>query len=141
MKAAVIALDPGITTGVAVLTDPDGVLVATTNWTPDNLARSLDVLIRHMHMEGFTLHAVVEQMPRSGGRSEDSLDQVRRTIHETLVEVYEVPTIYVAPGVWKPSRVARTAVLPRKWDDRRLTSHQRDAIKMACYALEKKHAD
>lgn len=140
MKQAVIALDPGITTGMAVLTDPDGYLVATTNWTQDNLGQSLDVLIRHLHLEGYTLHAVVEQMPRSGGRSEDALDQVRRTIHETLVEVYEVPTIYVAPGVWKPSRVARTAVLPKEWDEKRLTTHQKDAIKMGCYALEKKHA-
>lgn len=145
MKEAVIALDPGITTGMAVLSDPEGFLLATTNWTVENVGQSLDVLIRHLHLEEYTLHAVIEQMPRSGGRSEDTLDRVRRTIHETLVEVYEVPTIYVAPGVWKPSRVARTAVLPKRWPDEpdgaRLSAHQRDAIKMGCYALEKKYAD
>lgn len=134
-----ISLDPGITTGMAVLSDPDCYLLATTNWTPDNLGQSLDVLVRHLHLEGFTLSAVVEKMPRSGGRSEDTLDQVRRTIHEVLVETYEVPTTYVPPGVWKPSRIARTAALPKDWEGKRLTTHQRDAIKMGCYALEKKH--
>lgn len=140
MREAIVALDPGITTGMAVLSDPEGYLLATTNWTPDNLEQSLDVMVRHLHIEGYTLSAVVEKMPRSGGRSEDDLDRVRRTIHMVLEETFEIPTQFITPGEWKPSRVARTAVLPKEWEGQRLTAHQKDAIKMGAYALEKKHA-
>jgi len=140
VKAAVIALDPGITTGMAVLSDPEGYLLATTNWTPDNVLNSLDVLIRHLHLEGYTLHAVVEKMPRSGGRTEDELWRINHDIISILSDVYELPLIMPTPGEWKPSRVARTAVLPKKWEGVRLTPHQRDAIKMGAYALWRKYA-
>ena len=140
-KQAFICIDPGITTGMAVISDPDGYLIATTNWTPDNVEYSLDTLIRALHLEGFQLTAVVEQMPHVGKNSplERDLERVRRSIMNVL-DIYDILTLTVTPGEWKPSRVAKAAVLPETWEGKPLTAHQKDAIRMGCYRLEKKYA-
>lgn len=139
-KAAFICLDPGISTGMAAISDPDGYLIATATWQPDNLRVSLDTLIRALHLEGFRLTAVVEQMPHVGKNSqlERDLEAVRHDIVDVL-DIYDLLVLRITPGEWKPSRIAKTAVIPKEHDGKKLTVHQKDAIKMGAYALERKY--
>lgn len=140
-KLALLSIDPGLSTGMAVVSDPDGFLIATTTWQPEQIRVSLDALIRSLHLEDFTIWAVVERMPHVGKNSplEQQLEAVRRDIEEVL-DIFDILVLHTAPGEWKPSRAARTAVVPREWDGKPVSVHQRDAIRMACYRLERKYA-
>ena len=132
-----ICLDPGITTGWAVLAD-DETLLATSVWGNADVKESLDKLIRVLHSRNFTLRATVEKMPRTGGISPlgQKLEIVNHEIREIL-DIYEIPTTYVLPGTWKNSRPARVFKVPRKWRDDTVVIHQRDAMRMGAYQLWK----
>ena len=130
-KHAWLGIDPGVTTGWA-LVDDSGALQASGNLPEDHLRTGLDDLVRHLHREGLLrLDAVIENMPRVGGmgRLAKRLEDVRRIITEVIEDVYEIPTQRVAPGEWKPSRVARETRFGRG----KMTPHERDAARMAMY--------
>lgn len=132
-KHAWLGIDPGVTTGWALMTD-NGKVVGCGNLVEHDLRATLDTLIRASHGEGYRLTAVVERMPRSGiGRLTQRLDFVNSTIRELVDEVYELPKIEVTPGVWKQSRVAKTQKRPRG----KLTQHQWDAIRMTLYVIDR----
>lgn len=137
MNHAWLCIDPGIATGWALLND-EGDIIATSVWGTHELHDTLDLLIRSLLSMGYRLDAVVEQMPSVGGlgRIAQKLEWVRRDVMHTLEGVYEIRTRIVAPGTWKTSRVARTAILPREFDDDVLTTHQKDAIRMGLWAIE-----
>lgn len=131
-REAVLGIDPGITTGWAVI--EDGEEKGSGNLSSDEVKPILDTLIRALHRDGCKMSVVVERMPASGGLSERArtLEQVRANIRE-VIDTYELPTTEIAPGEWKTSRVARTTPLKRG----RYSSHQRDAIRMALYHVDK----
>lgn len=131
-REAVIGIDPGITTGWAVI--EDGEEKGSGNLGVDEVKPILDTLVRALHRDGMKLSVVVERMPASGGMSERArqLERVRADIRE-VIDTYELPTVEIAPGEWKTSRVARTTALKRG----RYSPHQRDAIRMALYHADK----
>ncbi len=138
---AYLALDPGITTGWALL-DPDSdEILGSSVWGTAELKGTLDLLIRTVFTAGARLTAVIEKMPNTGrmGPLGQKLEQVRRDIYGTITDVYEIPVRVVAPSEWKPSRVARVgkARLPKKFNGSPLTPHQRDAILMGWYVIDK----
>ena len=137
MKHVWLSIDPGITTGFAVL-DDSGEVLATSIWGTGELKDSLDALVRYLFTAGYAIDAVIEKMPSTGGVGPLALklEQVRQTITSVISGVYEIPTHHIAPGTWKPSRVARTTQLPKKWSGESLTTHQKDAIRMGRYASE-----
>jgi hypothetical protein len=132
-----LCVDPGIATGWAVL-DDDGNIIATSVWGTHELHDSLDLLARTLFTMGYRIDAVVELMPSVGGvgRLAKKLEWIRRDVMHVLENVYEIRTRVIAPGTWKTSRVARTAILPSQFDDDALTVHQKDAIRMGLWAIE-----
>lgn len=137
MKHAWLSIDPGITTGWALLGD-DGKILATSVWGTDELQPSLDQLIRAVHAAGTTITAVVEKMPPGVfGELARKLERVRATIMNEVETVYELPVYEIAPGEWKPSRVAKTTKVPWKFTNGPLVIHQKDAIRMGRYAIDK----
>lgn len=130
-----LALDPGLTTGWALVED-DGSYTGCGNLDSVDLRRRLDTLVRSLHAAGYWLTVVVEDQPRVGQMSAlgQQLRDVWEAIGAVVVETYELPVRVVTPGVWKPSREARLARLPRKWRGQTMTTHQRDAIRMGLYA-------
>lgn len=135
-----ICLDPGITTGMAVL-DARGDIMATTVWGTGELRQSLDVLVRYLHTHGYQTHAVIERVPRNEKASPigAKLEHVRADIMGLIDDTYAIPYALVMPGEWKPSRVARTTKLPKEWRGDELTQHQKDAILMGRYVLDAIH--
>lgn len=137
-RHAWLCIDPGITTGWAVL-DDDGDIIGTSVWGTAELHDTLDLLVRSMFSAGYRLEVVVEEMPHVGGAGQlaQKLEAIRRDIMHTVQGVYELEVHVVAPGTWKTSRVARTAILPREFEDEPLMTHQKDAIKMGLYVIER----
>lgn len=137
MNHAWLGLDPGITTGFVAL-DDDGRLIATTVWGTAELENALDAVIRQANTADTRLTVVVEAMPSVGrmGALAKKLEAVRKVIYAVL-HTYDVRIIEIAPGEWKPSRVAKTIVVPRKFNETPLMIHQKDAMKMTAYAISK----
>lgn len=138
MKRYWLSLDPGITTGWALL-DPEGKIAGTSVWGTHEIEVSLDQIIRRVFSSGHELTVVIEQMPSVGGLGQlaAKLEHVRRTILKVVVDNYELKPVYVPPGVWKTSRVANTMKVPYQFQDTPLLVHQRDAIRMGRYAMDK----
>lgn len=141
---AVLSIDPGITTGWALIDPVRDEIIGTSVWGTGELKESLDALIRMCHTAGMTLEAVIEKMPNTGkmGSLGQKLEAVRRDIYGLIEDVYEIPVTVVAPSEWKPSRVARLgkAKLPTKFNGSPLTPHQRDATLMGRYVIDRKAA-
>ena len=136
-----LCLDPGITTGWAVL-DETGKVLATSVWGTAELKVSLDVLIRQVFTSGHELEVVIEKMPQTGGLGllGQKLEVVRREINDIVSETYELPVTYVLPGTWKPSRVARTTKVPGRFKGTPLMTHQRDAVRMGRFTIDRRAA-
>ena len=136
MKHARLSLDPGDTTGWALLAD-DGSVMATSVWGTHEIRESLDMVVRQAYSAGYAIDVVVEDMPSTGanGPLGKKLEWVRKQIDFVISETYELPVHHILPGVWKPSRIARTTELPKAWRDEPLMIHQKDAIRMGMYAI------
>jgi hypothetical protein len=136
----VLAVDPGITTGWALVSDK-GTIIGVGDLSEMDLGDALDALIRLTHSHNQHVEAIVERIPHTGGNGQLSLrlEIVRRTV-ERVLETYEVRTTHVLPASWKTSRTARTFKLPQGYEDYwhgapELSPHMRDAIVMAFYYL------
>jgi len=136
VKHAWLAIDPGLTTGWALLGD-NGALLGTSVWGTSELKLSLDILVRQCHVTGYDVTVVIEQMPYVGNASAlaKKLDAVRRDIMSIVKDTYELKIVMVTPGEWKPSRVARTTQCPSWWNKTRVMVHQKDAIRMGRYVI------
>ena len=139
---AVLAIDPGITTGWALIDPVRDEILGTSVWGTAELKETLDLLIRKCFTAGMSLEAVIEKMPSVGktGPLAMKLEAIRREIYGLVQDVYDIPVTVVAPSEWKPSRVARTgkAKLPKKFNGSPLMPHQRDAILMGRYVIDRR---
>lgn len=127
-----VGLDPGLTTGWAVLAD-DGKVFGHGTFVEDNVYEGVDKLIRGLHRSKRRVTVVIEGMPRTGGMSDLSqrLEHVRQLITDVVIEVYDLETQVIPPGEWKTSRIAKLAKPKAK------TQHEKDAIIMTAYAIAK----
>lgn len=134
-RPIILALDPGITTGWAVIDRSDRMVKGHGVLPPSEIRHWLDTFIRKAHSTGHSITVVVEKMPRAGGLGElaEQLSSVRRDIQAVTTDVYDLPTVRIPPGEWKNSRVAKTAEV----DPSVKTPHERDAIRMGLYAADK----
>lgn len=138
MRDIIISLDPGVTTGWAIIRRKDRAVLGMGDLCPEDLGCGIDLLVRAMHRLNYNVEAVVEQMPTPngvGGPLATELEFVRRTIDHWLDDVYEIPITYVLPGVWKTSAAAKTTVVPTEWNDHPTSPHSRDAHLMASYHM------
>ena len=134
----VISLDIGAKTGWAVLRKHDLELLGCGDLLVDDLGCALDLMVRWLNMSGYSSEAVIEQMPSVGGVGELStvLEYARKTADYWLREVYSIaPITYILPGTWKNSRIANTTKLPKDWNGKMMSQHQKDAILMARYYI------
>lgn len=134
-RRAWLGVDPGVTTGWALVSD-DGDVLGSGNFDEEHVKDGLDTLVRVAHNDGMALTAVVERIPRAGGASRlgHRLDYVVGVVREVLSDVYALDLIEVTPGEWKPSRVAKTIRFSYK---KGRTNHERDAIRMTQYVRER----
>lgn len=136
MADVIFSLDPGVTTGWAIIRRQDRAVLGMGDLSSEELGCGIDLLVRSMHRLDYRVVPVVEQVPDVGGVPGElatELKFVRRTIDHWLDEVFELDVTYVTPGTWKPSRVAVTTDPPEEWNGRGLSQHMRDAFKMAHY--------
>jgi hypothetical protein len=135
----VISLDVGAKTGWAILRKHDMEIIGCGDLLVDDLGCALDLIVRWLNLSGYTSEAVIEQMPSVGGVGELStvLEYARKTTDYWLREVFQVPITYVLPGTWKNSRVANTTKLPKDWNGKMLSQHQKDAILMGRYYADR----
>jgi hypothetical protein len=133
-----LALDPGITTGWALI-DDDGRLEGCGNFLPEDLHDGLDFLIRKVNRTGDELEVVQEHLAyaRMSGSLGINLRYVLEAIDRVIVGCYDLKRVFVTPGQWKTSAVAAQS-RPEKWDGQPLTQHQKDAIGIAWYRLSKR---
>ncbi len=133
-----LCLDPGITTGMALI-DSNGELRASTVWGTAELKNSLDTMVRALHLTGYNITVVIEKMPPgSYGQLATKLEAVRKDIHRVVEDTYELPCAYIAPGEWKPSRIAKTVEVKNwRWNGTPMMTHQKDAFRMGRYYLDK----
>ena len=134
-----LCLDPGIATGMALL-DDDGKLRATTVWGTAEVKASLDAMVRALHISDYRIEVIIEKMPPgSYGQLGAKLEAVRRDIMSVVEETYELPVTLIAPGEWKPSRIARTAAVKSwRFNGTPMVIHQKDAYRMGLYAQDKR---
>ena len=130
----VLPLDPGLTTGWAVL-GYDGRLLVSGVLKPDEIDPFLSSLLLSYKRQGHDILVVVEKMPQAhAGKLADQLRAVILTIDSVLIRL-RINPVRVAPGVWKTSSARESESFA---GDRRLTSHERDAIRMGRYALKRR---
>lgn len=133
-RHAWLGIDPGVTTGWALLED-DGALVAAGDAPDDAVARTIDEVIRMAHRLEYALDVVIEKMPGAGkmGHLASRLEVTRQEIRRVVIDVFDLPVMVVPPGEWKPSRVGRQK---REWK-RGTSQHQKDATTMALYVIDR----
>jgi hypothetical protein len=132
----VLAFDPGVTTGWAVLA-PDGRILGTGNIvSTQNLREELKDVVRNAYLARHTVpEVIVEVFPLSPtGELAGVLREVVVTLAHVLVS-YHIRPEQITPGVWKTSSVRQSE---KEWNGQTLTQHQRDAIRMARYHLRRK---
>jgi hypothetical protein len=130
-----LAVDPGVTTGWAIMR-ADGQVLGMGDLAPEELGCALDLLVRTMHRLGYTVRSVVEDVPKvkgTQGRLSLELEFVNRTVDHWLSEVFELQVSYVPPGRWKTSRVAATCECVDIWNGCKTSQHMKDAYMLARY--------
>jgi hypothetical protein len=132
-----LGIDPGVTTGWALVAD-DGAILGHGTLKPDEVSAGLDKIVRGMHRTGHAITVVVEKMPATGGMGHlaSTLERVRQDVREVVSDVFDLPVLQVPPGEWKPSRVARANAWKRNGDVR-LSTHESDAIRMTLYTIDR----
>jgi phenylpyruvate tautomerase PptA (4-oxalocrotonate tautomerase family) len=122
------------------LLDDEGELRATTVWGTEEVKRTLDTMIRALHLTGYNVEVVIEKMPPgSYGQLGAKLEAVRKDIMLVVSETYEMPVTMIAPGEWKPSRIAKTTTVKGwRFGGTPMMTHQRDAVRMGRYAIDKR---
>lgn len=121
----ILSIDPGVTTGWAVLTG-DGAVVESGNLKPEDVADGLAAILMRRAIQA----VVVEKFPvgASGGLS-DTLRDVVLLIDAVLLGARLRPE-RVTPGVWKTSSEPKVTAPG-------LTQHERDAIRMGRWFLRR----
>jgi hypothetical protein len=119
----ILAIDPGITTGYALVTD-DGVLQLSGNLQPEDLMES--VLRTFALMPN--LLVVMEDTPvPTLGKMNRNLMLVKNQLYTMFPNAK-----LVAPGVWKTNLAVANYPVPKGIE---MTQHQKDAYRLAIWHL------
>jgi hypothetical protein len=132
-----LALDPGLTTGFAIL-DDNGAVMGCGNLDVAVLHEGLDQVIRTVNRTGHEMEVVVERIAVGRqGKLQLSLSYVLVTI-DHLISLYGLTRHDYTPGTWKTSAIARLDVGYIRPDGKTLTPHERDAIGLGRYRIRKR---
>lgn len=107
-----IAFDPGITTGVAVISDDGSIVETYAIQDVDRVNEKIDLLA-----DSFPdAESVAEEPPRHGGNYRPHTQEIEAGIKRRFPDTY-----WVIPGQWKGHPKARTSDLSH------CTQHEKDA--------------
>ena len=122
-RLGVLAIDPGITTGFALL-DLDGVIVGMGEIQPDEIDR-LKLFSQNPDIE-----VVMEYTPIP------TLSEMNMVLRDVIarLRVMFPRHLEIKPGQWKQTPVIRHSV-PNRWEDEPVTHHMRDAVRLGIYYL------
>lgn len=135
-EMVILGVDPGLTTGWAVI-DEVGQILGTGNAAPEDVEEVLDEIIRLAHRNKHVVEVVVERGPLNAtGDLSRRLRSVVASI-QRVVDTYEITAHTILPGVWKTSAVG-IAPLLEEVNGRKMSPHERDATKMARYHLSRR---
>ena len=122
----IIALDPGVSTGLAVLEYTGEVVESRTlSYLELGLLEQYRV-----PAEDGEIRVVIEDTPIP---TRSKMNRSLFSIMSKLKEFFPDAT-YIAPGIWKAHPIAKTRV-SSKWFASPPTQHQRDAIHLGLYYL------
>lgn len=130
MTVAVLALAPGDVTGWA-LVGASGKVIACGATPAEDVADVIDHLVRLAHRNGASVESVVELGP-----SRDLGAAFARQSIADWLEIFDVPSVDVAPSSWARSAAARDFAYPEDWGGRPLDPRQRDALSLAAYYIK-----
>lgn len=126
----IVAIDPGLTTGYAVV-DELGNLIETGNLLPEDLEESILTEPRY-HQDGVI--AVIEYTPIP---TYSKMNRLLREVAETIDNLFP-NAIKITPGVWKSSPLAKHFPWPGSSG---ATPHQKDAYRLGMYYLLNRSLD
>lgn len=118
-------LDPGITTGIAILNDNYDV-IHSDNAQENELKDKFANLIMTYKFD----HVVIEEV---GTPSLSELNQALGRIKH-ICKLYFPDAFWTKAADWKQTPAFRAQV-PKMWNGKRLTQHQKDSIKIGVWFL------
>jgi len=131
----VLAVDPGITTGWALLTEDGEILKTGTLGVGDaDVFRSLEEIIRTMHHQKQTVEMAIEEFPPQRGALGAQLALVVAKV-DLAWQTYDLRTRKFTPGEWKTSAVGLSGLPPGM---PRISQHEKDAIRIGRYYLSRR---
>jgi len=120
----ILAIDPGMTTGYAVI-DELGNLLESGNLLPEDLDNS--ILTYKKYQDPTTCEVVIEYTPiPTQSRMNRRLKEVTGKIGSMFPNA-----VYVTPGVWKSAPIAKRFPFPFPHG----TPHQKDAFRMGIHHM------
>lgn len=127
----ILALDIGLTTGYAIM-DDSGRLEAVGHFlfNDENFVQEVELLKTTYSTPDTTLQVVMEEPATVPGRLGKLLSEVTLVFRTAFPE-----RRLVQPGTWKTSAAGQHSV-PRQWQGVPLSSHMKDAIRIAVWYRE-----
>lgn len=129
----VLAVDPGITTGWALLTE-EGHVFKTGTIAQGSIFAHLEEIIRSLHHQKQTVEMAIEQLPPSPGALGLALQEIVEKV-DLAWQTYDLRTRKFTPGEWKTSAVGLSGIPPGL---PRITQHEKDAIRIGRYYLSRR---
>lgn len=125
----VIAIDTGITTGYCVMDIMLGTVIESGN-IPYNTEQLQDILKKLKDKYG-SKDVIVEYAKTP---TMSALDAEIAAVNHIVTNIFP-KAVGVNPGTWKNHRVNNKPILPAKWNDNKLSQHQKDSILIARYYI------
>jgi len=123
----ILSLDPGLTTGYALVT-AEGLLSQSGNIGIEDLKDS-SILESIKKIPGLSI--VIEEVPIYGNsKLGRQLQQVNATLREMFPEAVKLP-----PSAWKTIPSISNFPVPSEWDGKKLTQHQKDSYRMGMFFI------
>ena len=130
-----LAIDPGITTGYALL-DRTGELLQSGNLDMGDLIAGDTCIEEYSHYnkpEKVTL-VIIEEIPKFAN---SQLGRDLREIIEYLSRLFPNAT-WIRPTDWKSIGPVANHPLPPKWADEPYTTHEKDAFRIGVYYITRR---
>ena len=140
MATVIVGIDPGITTGLALVSDngTNAWVVNSASLLASDLLLGLnDEILSAFLSRPATIVAIEDTPVPTTSEMNKTLSAVIRYLIKKIVESGIGTVTYIPPGVWKnsPEGVAKRSELFSQWHPN--TRHEEDAARIATYAYRR----
>ncbi len=133
-----LGIDPGVTTGWAVL-DHHGTIWDCGQWTLEEVLDGIDWVIRGVNRTGEDLEIVQEVLAKGrDGALANDLRYAQVALTRIVEDTYDVSRTFVLPGTWKNSRHVQPV---EDWNGKKVSAHTYDAVNMARWRMANRSPD